>query len=183
MRGAGRPEGAWEARTRGRGSDVADPNRPQFTLPKSGGGEVSLADLTSSNKYSVVYFYNQDGSPGCSLEAARFQQGLPEFEKRKAQVVGISMDSLEKHDEACSKGSLTFPLLSDNTGEVSKSYGADLSIPILGKFSDRQTFLVDESGTVVGHWLEKDFSMKSVKAPLGPGSHVQQILDAIDALG
>merc|ERR1711924_460770 len=79
-------------------------------------------------------------------------------------------------------GGLTFPLLSDASGDVSKAYGADLSIPLLGKFSDRQTFLVDKDQVVRGHWLERDGSMASVKAPLGPGSHAQQILDRLDAL-
>merc|ERR1711924_483693 len=51
------------------------------------------------------------------------------------------------------KGGLTFPLLSDASGDVSKAYGADLSIPLLGKFSDRQTFLVDKDQVVRGRWL------------------------------
>ena len=155
---------------------------PAFSLPATSGGDVSLADLTKDNKFTVVYFYNQDGSPGCSVEAARFEQAQGELAKRGAKVVGISMDALEKHEEACAKGGLTFPLLSDASGDVSKAYGADLSIPLLGKFSDRQTFLVDKDQVVRGHWLERDGSMASVKAPLGPGSHAQQILDRLDAL-
>merc|ERR1719235_277197 len=64
----------------------------------------------------------------CSVEAARFEQAQGELAKRGAKVVGISMDALEKHEEACAKGGLTFPLLSDASGDVSKAYGADLSI-------------------------------------------------------
>ena len=94
-----------------------------------------------------------DFSQGCSIEAERFNQALPEFGKRNAEVVGVSMDPLEKHEEFCTAKGLTFKLLSDGDGSVSASYGADLKIPILGKFSDRQTFLIDGKGTVVGHWL------------------------------
>jgi peroxiredoxin len=47
-----------------------------------------------------------------------------------------------------------------------------------GKFSDRQTFLIDDKGTVVGHWLERDGSMANVKTP----AHTDQILAAIDKL-
>jgi peroxiredoxin Q/BCP len=64
------------------------------------------------------------------------------------------MDDLTKHAEFCTDKSLTFPLLSDTTGAVSARFGADLSIPILGKFSDRQTFLIDSNGTIVGKWKE-----------------------------
>ena len=80
-----------------------------------------------------------DGTTGCSLEATRFQQALPAIEAAKAQLVGVSMDSLESHGQFCTDKALTFPLLSDKAdGSVSASYGADLKIPILGRFSDRQ---------------------------------------------
>ena len=92
------------------------------------------------------------------------------------EVVGVSMDALEKHEEFCTAKGLAFKLLSDGDGSVSASYGADLKIPILGKFSDRQTFLIDDKGTVVAHWLERDGSMANVKTP----AHTEQILAAID---
>ena len=126
----------------------------------------------------VLYFYNQDGSPGCSLEAQRFQQGLPKFEEANATVLGVSMDSVESHEGFCDEKGITFPLLSDEDGSVSREYGAALSIPVFGKFSDRQTFLIDSTGKVRGHWLERDGSMASVKTP----EHVNQILDALKEL-
>ena len=88
------------------------------------------------------------------------------------------MDPMDKHEEFCSAKDLKFKLLSDNDGKVSESYGADLKILILGKFSDRQTFLIDSSGVVKGHWLERDGSMANVKTP----AHTSQILEAIDKL-
>ena len=70
----------------------------------------------------------------------------------------------------------TFPLLSDTTGAVSASFGADLNIPIFGRFSDRQTFLINnKSGVVAAKWKEADGSMASVKTP----AHTEQILAAI----
>lgn len=54
---------------------------------------------------------------------------------------------------------------------VSRSYSQ-------GKFSDRQTFLIDDKGTVVGHWLERDGSMANVKTP----AHTEQVIAAIDKL-
>ena len=59
-----------------------------------------------------------------------------------------------------------------------QAYGAELSIPVFGKFSDRQTFLIDSTGVVRAHWLERDGSMASVKTP----EHVNQILAAIKEL-
>ena len=115
---------------------------------------------------------------GCSIEAERFNQALGDFKKKGAEVVGVSMDPLEKHEEFCTAKGLAFKLLSDADGAVSASYGADLKIPILGKFSDRQTFLIDDKGVVVGHWLERDGSMANVKTP----AHTAQILEAIDKL-
>lgn len=87
------------------------------------------------------------------------------------------MDALEKHAEFCTAKGIAFPLLSDGDGAVSTSYGADLTIPILGKFSDRQTFLVDPSGVVRGRWLERDGSMESVKT----SEHADQVLAALAA--
>ena len=151
---------------------------PTFTLPATGGGTVALNDVVKANKYTVLYFYNQDFSSGCSIEAERFNQALGDFKAKGAEIVGVSMDSMVKHEEFCSAKDLRFKLLSDNDGAVSAAYGADLKIPILGKFSDRQTFLIDGAGTVKGHWLERDGSMANVKTP----AHTSQILDAIDKL-
>ena len=50
------------------------------------GGPCAPADVVKSNKYTVLYFYNQDFSQGCSIEAERFNQALGEFDKRKAQA-------------------------------------------------------------------------------------------------
>ena len=151
---------------------------PVFTLPATGGGSVALDDVVKANKYTVLYFYNQDFSQGCSIEAERFNQALGDFKAKGAEVVGVSMDPMEKHEEFCTAKGLGFKLLSDADGSVSASYGADLKIPILGKFSDRQTFLIDDKGVGVGHWLERDGSMANVKTP----AHTTQILDAIAAL-
>ena len=88
------------------------------------------------------------------------------------------MDDLSKHTSFCSDKKLTFPLLSDRTGEMSASYGADLNIPIFGKFSDRQTFLISPQGVILAKWKESDGSMKSVKTP----EHTTQVLEELAKL-
>ena len=159
--------------------DVGDV-APDFSLPATGGGSISLKDVLRDNDYAVVYFYNQDGSSGCSIEAERFNQAQDKFEAKKARVLGISMDSIESHEGFCDKKGLTFSLLSDADGSVSKAYGAELTLPVFGKFSDRQTFLVGKDGAVKAHWKEMgaktdDEKMASVKST----AHVDQVLAAM----
>ena len=153
---------------------------PEFTLPSTGGGSIALKDILAENDYAVVYFYNQDGSTGCSIEAERFNQAQDAFKSKKARVLGISMDSIESHEGFCDKKGLTFSLLSDGDGSVSKAYGAELTLPVFGKFSDRQTFLVGKDGKVKAHWKEMgaktdEEKMASVKST----AHVEQVLAAM----
>ena len=75
----------------------------------------------------------QDLSPGCSLEAARFQQAAPAFAAANAQVVGVSMDSLEKHAEFCKQKGIGFALLSDSAGDVSAAAACSAAADIGAK--------------------------------------------------
>ena len=96
---------------------------PGFTLPKNvGDGEISLADYLG--QWVVLYFYPKDFTPGCTLEAQRFQRDLPEFIERNAQVIGVSADDVDSHAEFCDSEGLRFPLLADADGAVSRAYGS-----------------------------------------------------------
>lgn len=113
---------------------------PQFTLPtNTGDGEVSLSDL--HGKWIVLYFYPKDFTAGCTLEAKRFQQDLPKYIEKNAQIIGVSADSVDSHAEFCDSEGLKFPLLADTTGEVSKAYGS-----WIGVVSMRHSFLIDPDG-------------------------------------
>ncbi|CAL6295640.1 unnamed protein product [Bathycoccus prasinos] len=150
---------------------------PEFTLPATGGGQIALSDILAENDYAVVYFYNQDGSTGCSIEAERFNQAQEQFKGKKARVLGVSMDSIESHEGFCDKKGLTFSLLSDGDGAVSKAYGAELTLPIFGKFSDRQTFLVGKDGSVKAKWKEMGAKVDEEKmASVKSTAHVEQVL-------
>ena len=150
---------------------------PEFTLPATGGGQIALSDILAENDYAVVYFYNQDGSTGCSIEAERFNQAQEQFKAKKARVLGVSMDSIESHEGFCDKKGLTFSLLSDGDGAVSKAYGAELTLPIFGKFSDRQTFLVGKDGLVKAKWKEMGAKVEEEKmASVKSTAHVEQVL-------
>ncbi len=121
---------------------------PDFSLPSSTGSQVSLASLLDSKKYTVLYFYPGAFTSGCTLEARGFQKDSEEYAKLNAQVVGVSVDSVEKNQAFCESEGLNFFMLSDARGDVSKAYGAALSIPGLGSFSNRQTYIIDPSGNV-----------------------------------
>ena len=84
---------------------------PGFTLNSQEGERVSLEEFRG--KWVVLYFYPKDMTSGCTLEAHNFQRDLAQYDKRNAVIVGVSVDTLESHQEFCTKESLTFKLLSD----------------------------------------------------------------------
>ena len=145
---------------------------PDFSLPADGGGKVSLKDLRG--KTVVLYFYPRDDTPGCTAEACAFRDSLPDFSKVKAQVAGISRDSVASHDKFKKKFKLPFPLVSDEDGKVTEAYGAWVEKSMYGKKYmgiDRSTFLVDGEGRIAKSW-------RSVKVP----GHVEEVLGAAKAL-
>ncbi len=138
---------------------------PQFTLPtNTGDGEISLNDY--QGKWIVLYFYPQDFTPGCTIEARRFQQDLPKYIARDTQILGVSVDDVDSHREFCDSEGLKFPLLADTDGSVSKAYGS-----WLGFGSLRHTYLIDPDGI-----LRKTF------LGVNPNRHSQEVLASLDKL-
>jgi thioredoxin-dependent peroxiredoxin len=142
-----------------------DQPAPMFNLPtNTGDGQVSLEDY--AGKWLVVYFYPADFTPGCTLEARKFQQDLPKYIERNAQVIGISADDVASHEEFCDSEGLKFPLLSDPKGTVSKAYASWLGIRSL-----RHSFIIDPNGI-----LRASFN------DVNPISHSREVLETIDRL-
>lgn len=138
---------------------------PEFTLPtNTGDGEISLSDY--QGKWVVLYFYPQDFTSGCTIEARRFQQDLAEYEARNAQILGVSVDDVDSHREFCDSEGLKFPLLADTDGSVSKAYGS-----WLGVMSLRHTYLINPDGV-----LEK------IYLGVRPNTHSQEVLATLDQL-
>ena len=123
---------------------------PYFSLPSTldSGKETNLDQLSSSGKWTVLYFYPGAFTSGCTLEARGFQRDILEFKSLNTQIVGVSVDSIEKNAQFCTEEKLDFALLTDEGGTVSKAYGTALSIPGFGTFSNRQTYLIDPNGYV-----------------------------------
>ncbi|MEO0948798.1 MAG: peroxiredoxin [Cyanobacteria bacterium J06641_5] len=155
-------EAAWALG--GKQPDLGDP-APTFTLPSTTGeGEVSLGDYRG--QWVVLYFYPKDFTPGCTVEARRFQQDLPKYEARNAQIVGVSADDVESHVEFCDSEGLRFPLLADLDGDVSKAYGS-----WMGFVSLRHTYLIDPAGR-----------LQEIFTAVRPIVHSQEVLARLDEL-
>jgi len=142
---------------------------PDFCLPDKDSKEVCLKDF--KGKYTIVYFYPKDNSPGCTTEAIGFTGILPALQKLNAEVIGISPDSPESHAKFIDKKSLKVTLLSDLDKDVLKSYGKWAKKKFRGKEYIgviRSTFLINPEGKIAHIWPKV-----SVK---GHSEEVQKIL-------
>jgi peroxiredoxin Q/BCP len=145
---------------------------PDFTLPTDGGGEVSLKALKGNPV--VLYFYPKDDTSGCTAEACAFRDSLPDFSKLKAEVIGVSRDSVASHDKFKKKYRLPFPLASDEDGKVCQAYGVWVEKSMYGRKYmgiERSTFLIDARGIVRGVW-------RKVKVD----GHADEVLQAAAAM-
>ena len=151
--------------------DISQP-APDFTLPVTGGEDVTLSAL--QGKSVVLFFYPRDDTPGCTKESIGFSEHLDAFKEAGALVFGISRDTMAKHDKFTAKHELTVPLLADVEGTVTESYGVWVEKNMYGKTSmgiERATYLIDPQGNIANIW-------RKVKVP----GHVEEVLEAVRAL-
>lgn len=151
--------------------DIGDA-APDFDLPADGGGRVALATLKS--KKVVLYFYPKDDTSGCTAEAIDFNGLKSQFEAAGAVVVGVSPDSVKRHDKFKAKYELHFPLASDESKTMLEAYGVWTEKSMYGRKYmgvERSTFLVDGKGKVAKVW-------RKVKVP----GHADEVLAAVKAL-
>ena len=130
---------------------------PQFTLQGTGGKSYSLSEY--AGKPVVLVFYPGDNTPVCTKQLCSYNNEMSQFESVGAQVIGISSQGVESHDEFSGKHGFSFPLLADVDKSVSKQYG------ILGPlgFSRRSVFVIDGSGVVrYAHRALAGLSFRSV---------------------
>lgn len=145
---------------------------PDFTLPSTGGTEVTLSALRPAPV--VLFFYPRDNTPGCTKEAIGFSHLAQEFADAGVKVFGISKDSLASHDKFVAKKELTIPLLSDEHGSVCEDYGVWAEKKMYGKtFMGivRATVLIGADGKVAQSWPK-------VKVD----GHAEEVLAAAKAL-
>lgn len=145
---------------------------PAISLPRDGGETVNLSDFAGQNV--VVYFYPRDDTSGCTKEAIGFTEAADEFAKAQTVVLGISKDSVKKHEKFRDKHALGVALLSDEDGDVCERYGVWVEKSMYGKTYmgiERATFLIDADGKIAQVW-------RKVKVP----GHVDAVLEAARAL-
>jgi peroxiredoxin Q/BCP len=116
---------------------------PDFTLSDAFGNNYTLSSYRSQ-KPVVIYFYPKANTPGCTKQACGIRDNFDKFDENGIAIFGISVDSKEDLKEFINEHNLNFPLLSDESKEVSKAYGVlnDLGI------DSRITFIVDKEGKI-----------------------------------
>ena len=126
---------------------------PEVALPDETGTIHRLSD--QRGRWTLVYFYPEDDTPGCTTEACQFRDLHDDIVDEGAQVWGISPDGASSHRRFREKFSLPFTLLSDEDHAVAEAYGAwalkkNYGREYLGIV--RSSFLVDPTGTVARVW-------------------------------
>ena len=145
---------------------------PEFTLPRDGGADVSLADF--AGRPVVLFFYPKASTPGCTTEARDFTAMLGDFEAAGAAVLGVSKDTVKKQENFVSKQELGMPLLSDAEGDMCERYGVWGEKKMYGKTFmgiTRTTYLIGPDGKVAQVWPK-------VKVT----GHAEEVLAAVRAL-
>ena len=145
---------------------------PSFKLKNQDGKIISLSDL--KGKPIVLYFYPKDDTSGCTKEACNFRDEFPKFGKMKAEIIGVSADSVESHKKFAQKYKLPFNLLSDEKKDVVEKYGVWQEKSMYGKKYMgivRTTFIIDAKGKI-----SKIFPKVKVD------NHNQEIMEALKEL-
>lgn len=144
---------------------------PNCTLITASQKQQTLSDLRGH--YVVLYFYPKDKTPGCTLEAMDFRDHYPEFQKRKAVILGVSRDNLSSHQKFKDFLKLPFDLVSD----VDERLCVQFEVLKLKKLFmkqyrgiERSTFLIDPEGKLI-------HTFRNVKVR----GHAKAVLAAIDA--
>ena len=145
---------------------------PDFTLPRDGGGTLSLSDFTGRNL--VLYFYPKADTPGCTAESIALNGLKRAFAKAHTDIVGVSADPVKAQDKFRDKHGLTIALASDEEKKMLTAYGVWGEKSMYGrKFMGvrRTTFLIGRDGRIAQIW-------ENVKVP----GHAEAVLEAARAL-
>lgn len=126
---------------------------PDFTLPSTAGGKVTLSDFRGKQTV-VLAFFPAAFTGGCTKEMQTYQLGIDKFKGTDTAVFGVSEDNTPSQKEFATKLGLGFPLLSDfATRKVAEAYG--VLIPSMG-IANRVTFVIDKDGRIAYMEAGKD---------------------------
>ncbi len=150
--------------------DVGD-LAPEIALPDETGTLHRLGD--QRGRWTIVYFYPKDDTPGCTVEACEFRDANETIHERGADVWGISPQGAKSKKAFREKFGLPFLLLADADHAVAEAYGSwveklNYGKPYMGVA--RTTFLVDPEGRIARTWPK-----------VKPDGHAAEVLEALDA--
>ena len=131
----------------------AGDNAPDFEGPTTEGKTLGLKDFLGK-KNVVLYFYPKDNTPGCTKEACSFRDNLQPIRSLGAEIIGVSVDSVESHKKFSTKFSLPFPLISDKEKRIATAYGV---LRVTGT-TNRVTFIIDKNGKIAKIFPKVDVS-------------------------
>ncbi|MGL5083544.1 MAG: peroxiredoxin [Microcoleaceae cyanobacterium] len=129
---------------------------PDFNLLSQTGGSISLKNFIGQ-KAVVLYFYPKDDTPGCTAEACAFRDSYQVFQDAGAEIIGVSSDSVQSHQQFAAKYNLPFTLLSDTGDAVRKLYGVPSTLWIM---PGRVTYVIDKDG-IVRHIFDSMLNFKA----------------------
>lgn len=139
---------------------------PQFTSIDQDDNPISLSDFTG--KKVILYFYPKDNTPGCTTQSCNLRDNYDALLKAGYVVLGVSIDTVKKHQNFIKKYDLPFPLIADTSMEVVNLFGVWQEKQMYGrKFMGivRTTFVIDEKG-----------SISEIIAKVDTKNHTSQIL-------
>ncbi len=146
---------------------------PDFTLPINGGEEITLSSLRGN--MVVLYFYPKDMTPGCTTQAISFSALKKGFDTLEVKIIGMSKDSVTRHDKFIAKHDLNFTLASDIEGTTIEAYGVWVLKKLYGREYmgiERATFLIGTDGKILHIW-------RKVRVK----GHVEAVLETVKSAG
>jgi thioredoxin-dependent peroxiredoxin len=144
---------------------------PDFKGVDQNENTVQLSDF--KGKKLILFFYPKDNTPGCTAEACNLRDNHEALREKGYELLGVSPDSVRKHQNFIKKHDLPFPLLADTEKEVLNAFGVWGPKKFMGREYEgvhRTTFIIDEEGKI-----EKVFKKVKTKA------HTEQIVEAMEA--
>jgi peroxiredoxin Q/BCP len=142
-----------------------------FSRPATGDKTISLKEL--AGKKLVLYFYPKDSTPGCTTEGQDFRDAKAKFTRQNTVILGVSRDSMKRHENFKTKQNFNFDLLSDEDESLCKQFDVIRLKKLYGKEYlgiERSTFLISEDGVLLEEW-------RGVKVK----GHVDEVLAACKA--
>ena len=128
-------------------------NAPDFSIINQNGKTIGLDDL--SGKWSVIYFYPRDDTPGCTVEAKEFTELNNKFKENGASIYGVSPDNETKHCKFIVKYDLKIYRLADTEKTMLSDYGVWQEKSMYGKTYMgvvRTTYLINPDGNISEAW-------------------------------